>query len=322
VTPEDREQLLDALIDLMTVQKLGGWRRDVAPFVEPDGTFGFYCGWKDEGALTASVITTLFEKGGLAPGATRDADYTMYRNLEAGREIQASDYSRVVNDEDSGFRFECRAPLPVTALVETLQAWTATAQETRRREARFELADIEKKVYDRKRDKITEVFSEAQDKLFVSAYLIQYTEAYFEGATADVILQPERWTPNSCTVITTDVSDRGFGEAFDKQSAFRWKLSEVFNSSGAVGCHAEDPGLLAVRITGTKARLALDILDNDLEGARKAAEAVVKQLGKDAAGFKTKYDMEDGKRAAEQAARRGTAKPITIHSPLKLKSAQ
>jgi len=321
MTPEEREQLLDALIDLMTVQKLGGWRRDVAPFVEADGTFGFYCGWKDEGATTASVITTMFEKGGLAPGATRDADYTMYRNLDAGRQIQASDYSRVVNDEDCGFRFECRAPLPVPALVETLNAWIGTAQEKRRSEVRYELADIEKRARDRKRDKITEVFSDAQDEMFVTAYLIQRTEAYFEGATADVILQPERWTPNSCTVITTDVADSGFGADFDKQCAFRWKLSEVFNSAGAVGCHAEDPGLFAVRITGTKARLALDILDNDLEGARKAAETVVKHLGKDAQSFKTKYDMEDGKRAAEQAMRQGTAKSITIGSPLKLKHA-
>lgn len=322
MSPEEREQLLDALIDLMTAHKLGGWRRDVAPLVAADGAFGFYCGWKDEGALTASVITTIFEKGGLAPGATRDADYTMYRNLGEGREIQASDYSRVVNDEDSGFRFECRAELPVAALVETLNAWTAAAQEKRRSEARYDLADIEKRARDRKRDRITEVFSTAHDEMFVAAYLIQRTEAYFEGATADVIPQPERWTPNSCTVITTDVSDRGFGEAFDKQSAFRWKLSEVFNSSGAVGCHAEDPGLFAVRITGSKARLALDILDNDLEGARKAAETVVKYLGKDAQSFKTKYEMEDGKRAAEQAMRQGTAKSITISSPLKLKHAQ
>lgn len=320
--PEEREELLDALIDLMTAHKLGGWRRDVAPYIGADGAFGFYCGWKDEGATTASVITTMFEKGGLAAGATRDADYNMYRNLAEGGEIKASEYSRVVNDEDCGFRFECRAELPLPQLLETLRDWAATAQQKGRNEARFELANIEKKARDRRRDRITEVFSAAQDEMFVSAYLIQRTEAYFEGAIADVILTPERWTPNSCTVITTDVADSSHGGDFDKQSAFRWKLSEVFNSSGAVGCHAEDPGLFAVRITGTRARLALDILDNDLEGARKAAETVVKQLGKDGVAFKLKYDMEDGKREAEQAARRGTAKAITVHSPLKLKSAQ
>lgn len=322
MTPDEREQLLDALIDLMTALKLGGWRGDVAPYIGDDGAFGFYCGWKDEGAATASVITTMFEKGGLAPGATRDGDYVMYRNLGEGRAIQASDVSRVVNDEDSGFRFECRAEIPVSELLDIIKTWTADAQDVRRRDVRHALADIEKRAYDRRRDKITEVFTAAQDEMFVSAYLIQRTEAYFEGAIADVILQPERWTPNSCTVITTDVADSGHGGDFDKQSAFRWKLSEVFNSSGAVGCHAEDPGLFAVRITGTKARLALDILDNDLEGARKAAETVVKQLGKDAEAFKQKYDREDGRRAAELAARQGTGKSITISSPLKLKSAQ
>ncbi|MEZ0261644.1 MAG: hypothetical protein ACAH80_11590 [Alphaproteobacteria bacterium] len=320
--PEEREQLLDALIDLMVVMKLGGGRHDVAPYIGDDGAFGFYCGWKDEGATTAAVITILFERNGLAPGATRDADYLSYRNLDEGHEIQSSDVSRVVNDQDSGFRFECRAEMPLPQLLETLGEWTARARQMRRDDARFELSIIEKKAADRRRDRITEVFSAAHDEMFVSAYLIQRTEAWFDGATADVIPEPARWTPDSCTVITTDVSDSGFGADFDKQSNFKWDLSKVFNSSGAVGSHAEDPGLFAVRITGSKARLALDILDNDLDGARKAAAEVVKKLGNDAEAFRKKYDIEDGRRAAEQAARQGTAKSITVHSPLKLKSAQ
>jgi hypothetical protein len=322
---EERELLLDSLIDLMTANKLGGWRGDVVPFIGDDGAFGFYCGHADEGATTASVVTRIFEKGGFAPGATRDADYTMYRNLAKGGEIIASDISRVVNDEDAGFRFECRPGLPFDAVLEAVKAWTDEAQVARRRDVRFELGKVEKKISDRRRDKVTEVFGQALDEAFVTAYLIQRTEDHFKGAVADVVLQPQNWTPGSCTVVTTDVPDSGYGADFDKQSGFRWKLGEVFNdASGAVGCHSEPGhgGLFSLRITGTRARLALDILDNDLDGAKRAAETVVKQLGPDtpeAKAFTATFGREEAKRLAEQAARQGIASTIKVGGPLKLK---
>lgn len=287
MTSDDRELLLDKITDLMALQTVP---KESIPYVAEDGSFGVKAELGEGGLFSMYHLIDTLGRGGLFANPQRarsDLDTAMYE-LRRNNPFQVFDEVKLFINADDQFQVSVRTEKSVEEVVSVIDGGISAARkEVRRRAAEKQKWEDDRRA-DLERNKMPDVFSPAADSAFAAAYLSMriaeevpssnITTRYAE-ADPELAKFTKDYRPRLRAEYDLDpAADFGPVNAFNNE-----KLRKVFNGQMAIhfNMSVRKGERMDVEVSGTPARLTADILDNDIAGARRAAEKLQGQLGED-----------------------------------------
>lgn len=287
MTSDDRELLLDKITDLMALQTM---RNDSIPYVAADGTFGVKADKGESGMYAMYHFIDSLSRHKLfdSPQRSRsDMDTAMYE-LRRDNPFQVFDEVKLFINADDQFQVTVRSEKTVDDIVAAIDRGIKDARKAVRERAALKQAWEDQKRADIERNKMPPVFSPETDSAFAAAYLAMRVAeevpssnitTRYEGADPEIARFTNDFRPRLRAEYDLDPS-ANFGPVnkFNNET-----LPEVFNGQMAIHFNmtARLGDRMDVEVSGTPARLTADILDNDIAGARRAAEKLQGQLGDD-----------------------------------------
>lgn len=287
MTADDRELLLDKITDLMALQTVP---KETIPYVSADGSFGVKAELGESGLYSMYHFINTLGRGKLFANPQRDRsdlDTAMYE-LRRNNPFQIFDEVKLFINPDDQFQVTVRTEKSVDDIVLVIDGGIAAARkEVRRRAAEKQKWEDDKRA-DLERNKMPDVFSPAADGAFAAAYLAMRIS---EDVPSSNITTMFAEADPELAKFTKDYRPRLRAE-YDLDPAANFapvnafnneKLPKVFNGQMAIHFNmtVRQGERMDVEVAGTPARLTADILDNDIAGARRAAEKLQGQLGDD-----------------------------------------
>jgi hypothetical protein len=323
---QEKDQLLDKLIDFMALHK--EWDSDGKgiPYVSDDNTFGVRCGPKRGGLYAAYFLMDGLQKAGLLARGRHprtDLDTATYE-LTLDTVYEVYDGAKLYWNEDREIEVSISTEKSFADISTAIDRAMESARAEHRRSMRSTMDYKEKMREDRRRDRLPDIFSAEADSAFVKAYLEYRIEQEFPKSNVEFEEQgsnPELEKLLNDSRPRLEVSfDHPEGENYARCHDFRFRLDKVFTGSCAV-MPVDRDHRDAMQIAGTFARLTADILDNDTPGAKNAAAKITPKFPALKQKIEAEIDNHAAAREAVAGARKGLAKNITVGAPLQVRKA-
>lgn len=248
------------------------------PYAHDDGTFGVTAGKLQGGLYAAYFLIDSLAAGGLFKGAQNprtDLDTAVYE-LGGDKVFKVYDEAELFWNKDGELQVRVTTDKPLSDIVSAIDHGIKSAQDEKDREAKRKQAYADKVNADRQRDKMPTIFSRETDLVFAAEYLRMRLEEEVPSSNIDV--QPETLDPHLAELLEDERPRLAATYDLDPEANFtpvnRFNnevLPQVFKGEMAVSFNmtAKKGDRMDVSVVGTPARLTADILDHDLEGARK-----------------------------------------------------
>jgi len=287
MTSDDRELLLDKITDLMALQTVRG---DSIPYVAADGSFGVKADMGESGMYAMYHFINNLSRGKLFDKPQRersDLDTAMYE-LRRDNPFQVFDEVKLFINPEDKLQVTVRTEKSVDDIVSVIDGGIAAARKEVRRRAAEKQKWEDDKLADLERNKMPTVFSPVTDSAFAAAYLAMRVAE--EIPSSNITTRYREYDPELAK-FTKDYRpylraeydldpSANFGPVNDFNNE---KLPKVFNGQMAIHFNmtVRQGERMDVEVAGTPARLTADILDNDIAGARRAAEKLQGQVAED-----------------------------------------
>ncbi|MEZ0261646.1 MAG: hypothetical protein ACAH80_11600 [Alphaproteobacteria bacterium] len=321
---QDRDALLDKLIDLMSLHRHDSYDMRGLPFVNEDGSFGLTAGKKNGGLHAAYFLTDSLRDAGLLSGGQpkTDLDTAMY-TLRQGMVFEVCDGAKLIrSDEENEITVTIDArPLP--DIMAALDKGIEAANAEHRRSAKSSIKYRAERLADRAREKMAPVVTQFVDETLVTAYLTM--RVYDEFPRSDITIEPAAPLPAEVQEQLDDRRPRlsvsfnhPAGENYARFHDFHSGLGKVFNGSCAVmatGGDVRDN----INISGYIPRLAADILEHDTKGARRVLGLLESKAVLDAADIAV-YTAHVDRFDAIKSFTEGVSQPLKVGGTLKIKT--
>lgn len=248
------------------------------PYVAEDGTFGVKAGKLRGGLYAAYFLIDSLAAGGLFKGSQNprtDLDTAVYE-LAPDKVFNVYDEAELFWNKDGELQVRITTEKPLADIVAAIDHGIRDAQEEKDRKAKQKQAYDDKVKADKQRDKMPTVFSKETDLAFAAEYLRMKVEE--EVPSRNIVVDQETPDPHLADLLEDErprlraeydldpEADFGPVNRFNNEvlrEVFRGEMSVSFNMTVKKGERMD------VSLAGTPARLTADILDHDLEGARK-----------------------------------------------------
>lgn len=272
---DQKKQLRIKLAALMDEHE-GQWPGH--PYVDDDGTFGVRAGQLNGGLYAAYFLIDKLAEAGLFKGAQNpraDLDTAVY---EMGGDMTFNVYDEAALFRNGNNEIQVRITTDKSLgdIVAAIDHGIASAQGEKNKRAQAKRAYEDQGKADKRRDRMPTIFSPETDLAFASEYLRMRLEE--EVPSSDIDIRQDRLDADLARALNDDrprlkatyelAPESGFGPVnrFNNEilrSVFRGRLAVSFNMT------AQKDERMDVSVAGTPARLTADILDHDLEGARR-----------------------------------------------------
>lgn len=299
------------------------------PYVDDDGTFGVKAGKEQGGLYAAYFLMDKLAEGGLFRGGRNprtDLDTAAYE-LATDKVFRVYDEAELFWNADRELQVRITTDRPLADVAAAIDAGIASVKEEELARKRAEQANKDKVNADRQRDLMPTVFSQEADLAFAAAYLM--TRLSQEVPCSNLSLSQHPVDPEFSRIFNDTRPrlrvdyDLDPASNFSPVSRFNNEvLPRVFTGYLAVQFNmtAQDDGRMYVEVAGPPARLAADILDNDLAGGR---ETLKRLQGRQPQDILERIEKEIDRRYAQQVADslKGGLKgaPVKAPGPAKFK---
>jgi len=284
-------------------------------FVRDDGSFGLRAESSEQSLYQAYFLIDQLARAGLfarRQNPKADIDEAFY-TLSSRKQIPVYDEAVLEILPGKQIQVTIKTPRPVTAILKCLEDGEGFAREDNRQ------ADLRKQEYererqrDREREKMPPVFGFGNDRLFVEAYVKMRVREDMGYACGEISHKP----PNEDLIRLCDDHRprvqvnylRDPAKDYLADNDFVTGLGKVFRGFCAVSPHqfSASDGEGRFDLAGTPSRLAADILDHDIEGAKRACAAM---------GGGAAMQAEIHRRAEFQADVHKVTQPVTGVKPV------